>query len=136
MNRETTDTTGDSRTITLEYINKSAEYMMKTVDIQLERIRNCESFGLWECAAYFISDRFKISVMAANTYKALVAGDRSSVENSFVNVWDATNSGTADVIAHLRHGLHPPEIRQRSNCLCHCGVRPLHFYCRSIPGTR
>lgn len=107
VNTGTTDTTGDSRTITVEHINKSAEYMMKTVDMQLERIRDCESFGLWECSAYFISDRIEISVMAANTYKALVAGDRSSAENSFVNVWDATNAGTQDVIRYLRHGLHP-----------------------------
>ncbi|MBR5617010.1 MAG: ATP-binding protein [Oscillospiraceae bacterium] len=107
VNTGTTDTTGDSRTITLEHINKSAEYMMKTVDTQLERIRDCESFGLWECSAYFISDRIDVSVMAANTYKALVAGDRSCAENSFVNVWDATNAGTQDVITYLRHGLHP-----------------------------
>ena len=107
INTGSTDTTGDSRTITLEHINKSAEYMMKSVDMQLERIRDCESFGLWECAAYFVSDRIEISVMAANTYKALMAGDRSSAENAFVNVWDASNAGTQNVLACLRHGQHP-----------------------------
>ena len=107
INTGTTDTTGDSRTITVEHINKSAEYLMKTVDMQLQRIRDCESFGLWECSAYFISDRIEISVMAANTYRALVAGDGSSVENSFVNVWDAVNANTQQVISYLRHGLHP-----------------------------
>lgn len=101
------DALGSSQTITLEHINKSAEYLMKTVDLQLERIRDCEAFGLWECSAYFISDKIENSVMAANTYKSLVAGDGSSVENSFINVWDFNNENTQDVMAYLRHGLHP-----------------------------
>ena len=115
INTGKTDTTGDSRTLTVEHINKSAEYLMKTVDMQLQRIRDCESFGLWECSAYFISDRIEVSVMAANTYKALVAGDSSSVENSFVNVWDAINPNTQDVISYLRHGLHPKFLIAQGN---------------------
>ena len=107
INVSLADALGGSQTITLEHINKSAEYLMKTVDMQLDRIRDCEAFGLWECSAYFISDRIENSVMAANTYKSLVAGDGSSVENSFINVWDFNNANTQDVMAYLRHGLHP-----------------------------
>ena len=106
-NKSSTITKGDNRTLTIEHINKSAENLMKTVDMQLERIRDCEAFGLWDCAAYFFSDEIHISVMAANTYKALVAGDSSSVENSYVNVWDSSNENTQSVVSYLRHGLHP-----------------------------
>lgn len=106
-NTSDTLTTGDSRTTTVEFTNKSIENLNKTIDKQLDRIRDCEAFGVWECAAYFLSDEVHISVMAANTYKALVSGNDSSVENSYINVWDARNEAQQAVRTYLRYGLHP-----------------------------
>lgn len=106
-NTSSTDTTGDSKTLTVEHVNKSIENLIKTIDMQLERIRDCESFGVWDCAAYFLSEKIQVSVMAANTYKALVAGDSSSVEDSYINVWDIRNSEREKVAKYLRYGLHP-----------------------------
>ena len=106
-NTSDTETTGDSRTMTVEHINKSVETLIKTIDEQLERIKACEAFGLWDCAAYFIAPEIQVSVMAANTYKALVSGDDSCVENAYVNVWDSRNTNTPAVQKSLRYGLHP-----------------------------
>ena len=106
-NVSNTDTIGDSRTTTVEHVNKSIENLCKTIDLQLERIRDCESFGVWDCASYFLSDKVHISVMAANTYKALVAGDSSSVENAYVNVCDSHNDNRFEILKYLRYGLHP-----------------------------
>ena len=113
-NTSDTETTGDSRTMTVEHINKSVESLLKTIDEQLERIKSCEAFGLWDCAAYFLAPQIQVSVMAANTYKALVSGDDSSVENAYVNVWDTRNENTCAVQKSLRYGLHP-QIQIPSN---------------------
>ena len=106
-NTSDTITTGDNRTMTVEHINKSVENILKTIDDQLKRIKDCESFGLWDCAAYFLSDQIQVSVMAANTYKALVSGDTSSVENAYINVWGLDNPYRNGIIDALRYGLHP-----------------------------
>lgn len=106
-NNSASKTSGDSKTMTIEYINKSVEGLMKKLDEQLERIKLCESFGLWDCAAYFISSGIDVSVMAANTYKALVAGDESSVENSYINTWRSENDNVHHVLDALRYGMHP-----------------------------
>lgn len=106
-NTSDTETTGDSRTMTVEHINKSVENLIKTIDEQLQRIKDCESFGLWDCAAYFIAPEIQVSVMAANAYKALVSGDKSSVENSYINVWDSRNKATSVALKSLRYGMHP-----------------------------
>ena len=110
-----TETTGDSRTMTVEHINKSVENLIKTIDDNLLRIRDCEAFGLWDCAAYFVSPQIQVSVMAANAYKALVSGDKSGAENAYINVWDAQNPSTTTLLQTLRYGLHPQFLIPEGN---------------------
>lgn len=86
-NQSDTETRGNTRTLTVEHQNKSVSVLLDKIDEQLERIKACEAFGVWECAGYFIADDIQTSVVAANAYKALMLGDETDVENSFVNVW-------------------------------------------------
>lgn len=107
-NKSDTETTGDSRTMTVEHQNKSVAVMLEKIDEQLERIKACEAFGVWECAAYFVADDIQTSVVAANSYKALMLGDDTDVENSFVNVWGIkTPYNTASVLEYVKYGMHP-----------------------------
>lgn len=103
----TSETNGTSRTLTTEHQNKSVADLLQQIDEQLKRIKDCEGFGLWECAAYFIADDIQTSVVAANTYKALMLGDKSSVENSYVNIWTAENINRNQIIDYIRFGMHP-----------------------------
>ena len=100
-------TSGDSRTLGVEYQNKSVSVMLERIDNQLKRIRACEAFGVWECAAYFIADDIQTSVIGANAYKALMLGDGTDVENSFVNVWDIRSPYTHNILEYVRYALHP-----------------------------
>ena len=103
-----TETTGDSRTITVTSENKSVKYILEKIDQHLERIKNCEAFGLWDIACYFVSENVQTSVVAASTYKALMAGFDSGVENSHVNVWKQSNAeNTPAVLEYLRYCIHP-----------------------------
>lgn len=103
-----TETTGDTRTITLTSENKSVKYILEKIDQHLARIKNCEAFGLWDIACYFVSENVQTSVVAASTYKALMAGFDSGVENSYVNVWKQDNTEhTPAVLEYLRYCIHP-----------------------------
>lgn len=103
-----TDTTGDSRTITVTSENKSVKYILEKIDQHLARIKNCEAFGLWDIACYFVSENVQTSVVAASTYKALMAGFDSGVENSYVNVWKQDNTeNTPALLEYLRYCIHP-----------------------------
>lgn len=107
-NSSDTDTIGNSRTLTVEHQNKSVAVLLDKIDEQLERIKECEAFGVWECAAYFIADDIQTSVVAANAYKALMLGDDTDVENSFVNVWGIkTPTQTQNVLEYMKYGIHP-----------------------------
>ena len=119
-NTSDTDTSGNSRTLTVEHQNKSVSVLLDKIDEQLKRIKECEAFGIWECAAYFIADDIQTSVVAANTFKALMLGDDTDVENSFVNVWGIkTPFQTEKVLEYMKYGIHPlievsPEIGYES----------------------
>ena len=105
-----TTTKGSNASIQITRQNKTVQELLEKIDEQLERIKNCESYGLWDSACYFMAESQEVAIVAANTYKALVAGERTSVENSFINVWD-NDYDNADrslmIMDYLRYGLHP-----------------------------
>ncbi|MCR5322057.1 MAG: DUF87 domain-containing protein [Lachnospiraceae bacterium] len=101
-------TNGTTRSLTVEHQNKSVTVLLEKIDEQLKRIKACEAFGVWECAAYFIADDIQTAVVAANAYKALMLGDDTQVENSFVNVWGIKNpENTGRVLEYIQYGQHP-----------------------------
>ena len=105
-----TDTRGTSASIQITKHNKTVEELLKKIDEQLERIRNCEAYGLWNSACYFISPEEEVAIVAANAFKALVAGEKTSVENSFINVWDSDlehYEKSQIIMDYLRFGIHP-----------------------------
>lgn len=80
-------TTGSSDNMQLTLQNKSLCSTLERIGEQLKRIDECESIGMWECAAYFLSDSQETAEMAAGTYKALMKGEKSGVETSAINFW-------------------------------------------------
>jgi len=105
-----TTTKGTTSTLAITRQNKTALALLEKIDQQLERIGSCESYGLWESACYFIADNPETSLVAANTYKALIAGEKTSVENSFINMWDNEYENwnkNLVVMDYLRYGIHP-----------------------------
>lgn len=103
-----THTDGDSKTITITNENRAVRYLSERIDQHLERIKSCESFGLWDVASYFISENIQTSVVAASTYKALMAGNESGVENSYVNIWNSKdNEYTDDILEYIRYCRNP-----------------------------
>ena len=102
----TTDTKGTGRTLQIENVNKSIEELLKRIESQLERTREGEDYGAYNCGAYFLSGKKEYALLAANTYQALLLGEGSSVENGAVNVWDdAERVGTMK--EYLSHFAQP-----------------------------
>ncbi len=105
-----TQTHGTSASIQLTKHNKTVEELMEKIDEQLERIKNCEAYGLWDSACYFVAEDEEVAIVAANTFKALVAGEKTSVENSFINIWDSdyeNHEKSLMIMDYLRYGMHP-----------------------------
>lgn len=107
-----TNTTGttEGRTDTLQLTmqNKTLQDIMKKIDEQLKRMDECESIGMWECAAYVLSDSQETAEMAAGTYKALMKGEQSGVETSAVNFWGRNDTEKTRVLRdYITNFIHP-----------------------------
>lgn len=86
-------TSGRNENLQLTMQNKSIQTMLDRLDIQLKRLDECENVGMWECAAYFLSDSQETAEMAAGTYKAIMKGSESGVETSAINLWNRHRDG-------------------------------------------
>lgn len=97
--------TGDGITLTLH--DKSVESVLERIDKQLKRIDEFESLGMYECAAYFLSDDNSGEV-AASTYKALMCGENTGVEITAINSWGNEKEKDAALIAqYVKNFIHP-----------------------------
>lgn len=103
-----TDTMGENRSFTINYENKTLTGIMDHIQDHLKRIKLCESFGLWDCSAYFLAEG-SVAMTAASMYHSLMTGETSQIEKSFVNYWDnAKDKGKINAIkTYLMQGYHP-----------------------------
>jgi len=104
-----TNQRGIGQNLTLNSTNKVVEGILEKIDLQLDRIKEFESLGMWECAAYFMADKLNTVEIAASTYKALMRGENSGVEISAINSWDQLDESgsTKEVGKYLVNFMHP-----------------------------
>lgn len=101
-----TDTFGSSKGITLNAQNMTLNLTMQRIQKHLKRIEECESFGMWNFAAYFLGDSASETETAANTYKSVMAGMDSGIERNAINSWNDEES-IQELMMYLQNFLHP-----------------------------
>ncbi|BCG58117.1 ATP-binding protein [Paenibacillus sp. URB8-2] len=101
-------TIGNSRNLQIQFENKTVTNLLQKIDEQLLRLKSSEDFGMWTCACYFIAPSVQTSRVAASTYKAIMRGENSAIENSFINTWDNNNKANLlEVGKYLKKFNHP-----------------------------
>lgn len=106
QSKGSTSSTNDNMQLTMQ--NKSLINTLDRIDKQLKRIEECESLGMWESAAYFLSGSQETTEMAAGMYKALMNGERSGVESSAINFWGRSSSQKLNLIReYILNFIHP-----------------------------
>ncbi len=91
--------------------NKAITDMLQMLDDSLKRTREFDSYGMWNIAAYFLSDDMSAAEIAASNYRSLMNGENSGREVSAINSWRSNNPGTVgnyyDLTTYLSRFLHP-----------------------------
>ena len=102
------ETTGSSNNMMLVMQNKNLIDKLEKIEMQIKRIDECESVGMWECAAYILSDKQETVEMAAGTYKALMKGENSGVETSAINFWGKKQGEKIPLLKdYITNFIHP-----------------------------
>lgn len=106
FSKGTSSSKSENTQLTLK--NKSLINTLNQIDRQLERIEEFESIGMWENAAYFMSNSQETTEMAAGTYKALMKGEKSGLETSAINNWTRTDRNKVNALyEYISNFIHP-----------------------------
>lgn len=101
-------TKGSNENLQLTIENKSIINCLDRIDKQLDRLNESESLGMWECAAYFLSENSHASEIAASTYKALIKGENSGIEVSAINIWNKNKKEKTKILKqYVTNFMHP-----------------------------
>lgn len=99
-------TTGASTSSMVKYENKLIKVFLECIDDHLKRLKECENYGMWSSAAYFISPSKETSIISASTYKGIIDGEGTSLESVSINTWFKDKT-TQNINTYLRHFTHP-----------------------------
>lgn len=89
----------------ITYENRSIKSMLEKIDLQIDRITECDDYGMFDCGVYFLSDDYTTCLSVASTYKSIIQGEHSSVETSHISIWDKESA--KNMIPYLSTFNHP-----------------------------
>ena len=91
--------------------NKAITDMLQMLDDSLQRTKEFDSYGMWNVAAYFLSDDMSDAEIAASNYRSLMNGENSGREVSAINSWRSNDPGLlgyyCDLTTYLSRFVHP-----------------------------
>ena len=101
----TSSSIGTSSSLQIKFENKTVTYIMKRIDETLKRYDTSADLGMWNFSVYCISPNEYVSKMAASVYHSLIRGEKSSLEDGAVTIWNKEQS--KEIINSLKHMSHP-----------------------------
>lgn len=101
-------TIGKNENLMQTYCNFGVKHSLELIENQLKRIEEAEAMGLWEFAAYFLSDDINVTNNIAHMYLALTQGEDSFINSGAMEYWDGErDEGKVQIIErsimHLQH---------------------------------
>ena len=125
---------GKNEGITQNFVNYNIKHALEMLESQMKRYDQSSALGMWDFAAYVISEDADIANNVAHTYLSLTQGEESYLSQGAINSWrgdlakeydEVGESGSArEIIGYLKNLRHPvffldPEVTSLNN----------HYYC-------
>ncbi len=129
-----TVTVGKNEGITQSYVNYNIKHAMEMLEEQMKRLDQSSALGMWDFAAYVISEDPDVANNIAHTYLSLTQGEESHLSKASINTWrgnlaeehdEVGESGSArEIVGYLKNLRHPvfflnPNVTELSE----------HYYC-------
>ena len=100
------ETQADTSSSTIKFTNKAVKDLLNTIEEHLKRIKDCENYGMWANAVYFIAPNKEDTIIAASAFKGIIDGDSTGLETSCINTW-FKEKRVKTINDYLRHMEHP-----------------------------
>ena len=106
-----TATIGKNEGITQHFENYNIKHTLDMLKEQMNRVEQSSALGLWDFAAYVLSEDVNVANNVAHSYLALTQGEKSYLTEANVNLWRGDlgeNSKDAkEIVEYLRDLRHP-----------------------------
>lgn len=102
---------GKNEGITQTFTNYNIKHALELLENQMKRMEQSSALGMWDFAAYVLSEDQNVANNVAHSYLALTLGEDSYMSKSAVNVWrgnvDQEKETAKEICAYLRTLRHP-----------------------------
>ena len=92
-------------TVSSTRTNYRVKEALEIIETHIKRIQQGEARGMWNFAAYVLSDTFATAQSVANMYRSLTEGEESFQETQAINIWNANRSESKHAIERIRESL-------------------------------
>lgn len=102
---------GKNEGITQNFTNFNIKHALELLDNQIKRLEQGTALGMWDFAAYVLSEDQDMASNVAHSYLALTLGEESYMSKSAVNVWrgniDEERNLAKEIAGYVRQLRHP-----------------------------
>ncbi len=102
---------GKNEGITQTFTNFNIKHALELLENQMKRLEQSTALGMWDFAAYVLSEDYDIANNVAHSYLALTLGDESYMSKSAINVWKGNVEEERDIakeiVGYIRQLRHP-----------------------------
>lgn len=106
-----TATIGKSEGINQTFTNYNIKHALEMLEAQMKRLELSTALGMWDFAAYVMSEDQNVANNVAHSYLALTQGEESYMSQAAINLWRGDmgeSSGDAkEICNYLRELRHP-----------------------------
>ena len=82
-----TATVGCNEAITQNFTNYNIKHLLENLEKQMKRMDVSSALGMWDFAAYVVSENNDITNNVAHMYEALTQGEESFMSHAAINTW-------------------------------------------------
>lgn len=104
-------TVGKNEGIHQTFTNYSIKHTLEILEEQMKRLEQSTALGMWDFAAYVMSEDLNVASNVAHSYLALTQGETSYMSQTAVNVWrgdmGAESDDAREICSYLRELRHP-----------------------------
>ena len=102
---------GKTEGITQSFTNFNIKHALELLESQMKRLEQSTALGMWDFAAYVLSEDQNIANNVAHTYLALTLGEESYMSKSAINLWRGNTDGEKEqarvICSYIRELRHP-----------------------------
>ena len=106
-----TATIGRNEGITQSFTNYNIKHALEMLEHQIKRYEQSTALGMWEFAAYVLSEDINVANNVAHTYVALTQGEESYMSQASINLWRGDRGEDSrdarEICSYLRRLRHP-----------------------------